>query len=123
MVSKNVTSTLATLAKKRSQVEKNACRALLTGVHVKQTASSQLMSATSKLFKTSRKFLWRHTKFRIQLDENDELACWANICRKPYEYILSYNVSDNVEEFWYWNFLVSPNEKNIMRHCISRGVY
>ena len=65
---------LATVDKKRSKFEKNACRELLTGVLVKQTASSWLMSATSKLFKTSRKFLWRHTKFRIQLDENDELA-------------------------------------------------
>ena len=52
MVLKNVTLALSTLAKKRSQVEKNARRALLTGVLAKQTASSRLMLATSKLFKT-----------------------------------------------------------------------
>ena len=81
---------------------------------MKQTASSWLMSANSKMFKTSRKFLWRHTKFRIQLDENDELACWANICRHPYHDRIPDGVRDRVKEFWDLNSRVSPNEKDIV---------
>ena len=43
MVSKNVMLVLATVAKKRSQVDKNARGALLTGVVMKRTSSSRLM--------------------------------------------------------------------------------
>ena len=70
------------------------------------------MSTTSKLFKTSRKHLWSHTKFRIQLDENDELSCWANICRRTYRDRLLDGVRDRVKEFWDLNSRVSPNEKD-----------
>ena len=72
------------------------------------------MSATSKLFKTSRKSLWRHTKFRIQLDDNDELACWANICRCPYHDSFHDGVRDRVKECWDLNSHVSPNEKDFV---------
>ena len=120
---KNVTSTLATLAKKRSQVEKNARREILTGVVVKRTSSSRLISATSKLFKKSRKRLWSHTKFRIQLDENDELACWANIYRRPFHDRLPNGERDRVKEFWDFNSRVSPNEKDVVRRRISKGDY
>ena len=109
-----MTSAFATLAKKRSQFENNAHRELLTGVVMKRTSSSRLMSATSKLFKTSRKSLWRHTKFRIQLEENDELACWANICRRPYHGRLPDGVRDRVKEFWDLNSRVLPNEKDFV---------
>ena len=81
------------------------------------------MSATSKLFKTSRKSLWRHKKFRIQLDENDELVCWANICRRRYRDRIPDSVRDRVKEFWDLNSRMSPNEKDNVQHRISKGVY
>ena len=123
MVTNNVTSALGILAKGRSNVAKNARRALLTGAVAKGTSSSRLMSTTSKLIKTSRKSLWRHSKFRTQIDENDEGACWANICRRPYHDRLPDGVRDRVKEFWDSNSRVSPNEKDQLRRRISKGVY
>ena len=78
---------------------------------------------TAKVLKTLRTSLWRHTKFRIELDENDELACWANICRKPYHDRLPNDVRDRVKEFWNFNSLMSPNENDVVRRRISKGVY
>ena len=55
---------------------------------------------------TSRKTLYKHRKFRMQIDENDELACWAIICRQSYKdrwekvlKILYKNIGWNMLEF------------------------
>ena len=74
-----------------------ACKSILTGVVVKNTVNSHLLSTTTRMLKTSRKYLWKHKKFRVQLDEDDEVACWGVICRKPYQYRLPDNVRDRVK--------------------------
>ena len=66
---------------------------------------------TARMLKTSRKFLWKHKKFRVQLYEDDEVACWGVICRKPYQDRLSDNVRDRVKEFCHLNSRVLPSEK------------
>jgi len=84
LVSKNITLTLATLARKRYRDLVFARKTLLTGVVAKNTETDCLMAMTARTLKTSRLSLWKHKKIRVQLDEDDEVACWVAICRKPY---------------------------------------
>ena len=76
-----------------------ARKSILTGVVAKNTVTSRLLSMTARTLKKSRNFLWKHKKFRVQLDEYDEVACWGVICRKPYQDRLPDNVRDRVKEF------------------------
>ena len=57
------------------------------------------MRQGSKMLKPSRNFSWKHKAARVQLDEDDEVACWGVICRKPYQDRLPNNVRDRVKEF------------------------
>jgi hypothetical protein len=78
---------------------------------------------TTRTLKTSRKGLWKRTNVRVQLDEDDEVACWVVICRKPYQDRLPYNVRDRVKYFWHLKSHVLPNEKDVVQHHISKGNY
>jgi len=78
---------------------------------------------TARTLKTRRKSLWKHKNFRVQLDEDDEVACWVVICRKPYSDRLPDNVRDKVKDFWHLNSRVLTNEKDVVRHRISKGNY
>ena len=68
-----------------------AHKSILTGVVAKNTINSRLLSTTARMLKTSRKSLWKHKNIRVQLDEDDEVACWSVICRQPYQDILPNN--------------------------------
>ena len=86
-----------------------ARKSILTGVVEKNTVNSHLLSNTARMLKTSRNFLWKHKNVRVQLDENDEVACWVVISRQPYEDRIPDNVRDRVKEFWNLNSHVLPN--------------
>ena len=43
--------------------------------------------------------LRKHTKFRVQINENDEVACWDLICRQPYQDKFSIGIREKVVEF------------------------
>ena len=75
------------------------------------------------MLKTSRLSLWKHKNIRVQLDEDSEVACWVAICREPYQDRLPDNVRDRMKEFWHLNSHVLPNEKDVVRHRISKGNY
>ena len=49
---------------------------------------------------TSRKTLYKHTKFRLQIDANDELACWTIISRQPYKDKLAENIKESSRNCW-----------------------
>jgi hypothetical protein len=78
---------------------------------------------TARTFKTSRKFLWKNKNVRVQLDDDDEVACWFVICKKPYQDRLPDNVRDRVKEFWHLKSCVLSNEKDVFRRRISKGNY
>ena len=94
MVSKNLTSTLATLAMKRSRDLKFSRKTLLTWVVEKNTTTGRLLAMTARTLKTSRISLWKHKNIRVQLDEDDEVACCADICTQPYQDKLADNVRE-----------------------------
>ena len=63
----------------------------------KNTAIDRLLAVTARTLKTSRLSLWKHKKIRVQLDEDDEFACWVAICRQPYQDRLPDKVRDKVK--------------------------
>ena len=56
-----------------------AHKSILTGFVEKKTVNSCLLSTIAIMVKTSRKNLWKHKNVRVQLDEDDEVACWGVI--------------------------------------------
>ena len=54
----------------------------------------------TKVIGTSRKTLYKYNKFRLQIDANDELACWAIICRQPYKDRVGESVKTMMHEYW-----------------------
>jgi len=55
----------------------------------------------------------------LQIDVNDEIACWRAICGKPYKYILGDHVKKIIYEYWKKNSRVSPNARDVMRRIIE----
>ena len=60
MVSKDLTSSLATLARKWSRDFVFDHKTLLTGVVAKKIATDHLLAMTARMLKTSRLSLWKH---------------------------------------------------------------
>ena len=98
-------------------------KSILTGVVAKNTVNSRLLSSTARMLKTSRKSLWKHKNFRVQLDEDNEVSCWGVTCRKSYQDRLPDNVRGRMKESWNLNSRVLPNEKDVVRRCILKGNY
>ena len=61
-------------------------------------------NAAEKTLGTLRKKLCIHNKLKLQIDKNDELACWAIICRQPYKDRMGEGVKDIVQNID-WNML------------------
>ena len=59
------------------------------------TKDNRLVKSMARALGTLRKNLHKHRKFRLQIDVNDELACWRAICRQPYKDRLGKNVKKN----------------------------
>ena len=74
MVSKNLTSTLTTLARKQSRDLVFARKTLLTRIVARNTATYYVLAMTARMLKTSRLSLWKHKNIRVQLDEDDEVS-------------------------------------------------
>ena len=77
----------------------------------------------TRVIGTLRKTLYKYNKFRLQIDANDELACWAIICRKTYKDRVGESVKAMMHEYWVENFCVSQNARDVIRCRISRNKY
>jgi hypothetical protein len=67
-----------------------------------------------KMMRTSRKKFYKHRKFRLQIDANDELACWTVISRQPYKDRLAKNVKELARNCWLTESRVSPHTRDVM---------
>ena len=47
-----------------------------------------------------KKNIAQYTKFRVKIDENDEAACWALICREAYKDRMEEGIKEKVTEYW-----------------------
>ena len=52
----------------------------------------------------------------MQIDENDELACWEIICRQRYKDRI-------IQKYWLEHARVSPNSRDVIRQRVSRNLY
>ena len=97
----------------------NACREIHMAVVSSSTKENRLVKSMAQVLGTSRKTLHKHQKFRLQIDVNDELACWRAICRKPYKDRLGENVKQIIYEYWKNNSCVSPTARHVMQRRIA----
>ena len=56
-----------------------------------------MVGTMSKLLHISRKTLHKYTKFRVNIDENNEAACWALICREAYKDKMEEGIREKVK--------------------------
>ena len=61
---------------------------------------NRLVKSMARALGTSRKTLHKNRKFRLQIDVNDEIACWIAICRQPYKDNLGENFKKIIYEYW-----------------------
>ena len=79
-----VTTALSAFGKSRKSDIRAARREITTAVVAISISRNQRVATMSKLLHISRITLHKYTKFRVKIDENDEAACWALICREAY---------------------------------------
>ena len=81
----NVIENIGDLIKKFGKSRKNdtsaARRAIQIAIVSASTRQKRLTKQLAQAVGTSRKTLYKLRKFIMKIDENDELACWAIICR------------------------------------------
>ena len=82
-----------------------------------------MVGTMSSLLKVSKRTLFKYTKFRVRIDENDEFACWAIICRQPYRCRMAKGITDKVIEFWDTHSCVILDRKHVLWKRLSRNVY
>jgi hypothetical protein len=72
-----------------------------------------------KVMGMSIKPLYKHEKLRLQIDANDELACWTIISRQPYKDRLAKNVKESDRNCWLTKSHVSPHTRDVLRRRIT----
>ena len=55
-----------------------------------------MVEKMASLLNVSKRTLFKYTKFRVQIDESDEVACWDLICREPYQGRMTEGIGDKV---------------------------
>ena len=84
-VTENVTTALYAFGNSRQTDSSAARREITTSIVARRTSRNRMVETMSKLLHVSRKTLHKYTKFRVKTDENDEVACWALVCREAYK--------------------------------------
>ena len=59
-----------------------------------------MVATMSNMLHVSRKTLHKYTKFRVNIDENNEAACWALICREADKDMREEGIKEKVIEYW-----------------------
>ena len=118
-VFENIANAIKTIGKYRKKDTSFARRIIQTMIISSNTRQKCLTTQTAKVIGTSWKTLYKYKKFRLQIDANDDLACWAIICRQPYKDRVSESVKAMMHEYWVANSRVSPNARDMIRCRIS----
>ena len=74
-VIENIGDAIKIFGKSRKKDTSAARRAIQTAIVSASTRQKCLTPQVAQAIGTSRKMLYKHSKFRMQIDENDELAC------------------------------------------------
>jgi hypothetical protein len=119
----NITSVLKAFGKSRKKDTSVACRVIQTTIVSSSNIKDRLTRHMEKTMGTSRKTLHKHRKFRLQIDANNELACWTMISRQPYKDRLAENVKELAHNCWLEESRVSPDTRDLLQRRISRKQY
>ena len=58
------------------------------------------------------------------INENDEVSCWALICREAYkDRMFQERIREKVIEYWDSHSHVIRDRKHVLRQCEGRGIY
>ena len=74
---------------------------------------NRMVAKMSNMLHISRKTLYKYTKFRVKIDENDEAACWALICREAYKDRMEEGIIEKVIEYWDNHSRAIPDRKHV----------
>ena len=73
-----------------------------------------MVATMSKLLHVSIKTLHKYTKFKLKIDENDEAACWALICREAFKDGMEEGIRKKVIEYWDNHYHAIPDRKHVL---------
>ena len=65
----------------------------------------------------------KYTKFRVNIDENNEVACWDLIYKEAYKERMEEGIREKVIEYWDNHSRAIPDQKHVLRQCSTKGVY
>ena len=82
-----------------------------------------MVATMSKLLHVSRISLHKYTKFRVNIDENDEAASWDLIYRESYKDRMEEGIKEKVIEYWDSHSHAILGRKHVLRQCFGRGIY
>ena len=120
-VIENIGDAIKKFGKSKKKDTSAARRAIQTAIVATSTSQKRLTTQLAQAIGISRKTLYKHNKFKMKIDENYELACWAIICRQLYKDRMGEGVKDIVHKYWLER--VSPNSRDVIRQRVSRNVY
>ena len=98
-VTENVTTALSAFGKSRKTDISAAHREITTSIVARITSRNRMVAIVSNLLHVSRKKLHKYTKLRVKIDENDEVSCWALICREAYKDRMEEVIKEKVIEY------------------------
>ena len=110
----NITSVLKAFGKSQKKNASVACRVIQITVVSSSNIKDRSTRHMAKMMETSRKTLHKHRKLRLQIDANDELACWIVISRQPYKDRLAENVKELARNCWLEESRVSPHRRDVL---------
>ena len=119
----NITGLLKSFGKYRKENVLVARKTLQTSIVSGSNMKDRLTRHMEKTLGTSRKTLYKYRKCRLQIDANDELACWTMISRQPYEDRLAKNVKELACNCWFIECHVSPHTWDVLRQTIAQKHY
>ena len=98
-VFENIVDAIKNIGKSRKKDTSVARRIIQTTIISSSTRKAHLTTRIARVIGTSCKTLYKYNKFRLRIDENDELACWAIICRQPYKDRVGESVKVMIHEY------------------------
>ena len=98
-VIENIGDAINFFGKSRKKDTSAARRAIQKTIVSASTRQKLLTTQLAQAIGTSRKTLYKHSKFGMQIDENDELACCEIIRQQPYKDRMGEDVKDIVQKY------------------------
>ena len=81
----NVRIALSSFGKSRNDDIRDVRREITMAIAAPSTSRNWMVSTMASSLNVSKRILFKYTKFRVWIDENDEASCWDLICIEAYK--------------------------------------